>query len=135
MTKRVDRFNKKAFTFARVHYKKISYDKFKKAEFAMSNSACHFNAVAAVNGGRADKVWLVYSGSESGGAIHFINSKRGVYFDETWHDYKNQNYYIIREVLPFEFEDIFDLLVATKQTFYDMFCLLPIRKSSFHSWL
>lgn len=107
--------NERCNNFAVAHYIPIPKDKFIKAEFAMSNSACHYNAVAAVHGGRADKVWLVWAGGKNG-VVHFINSKSGKFFDETWNDYDScRDYRIIREIKLSEFDDVFDVLCATKR--------------------
>lgn len=104
----------KCFAFISTFCQRIDNSKLVKAEFSLSNSACHFNAVAAARAGRADSVWLVWGGQDSG-VVHFINSKNGKFFDETWHDYENQNYYIIRKVRADEYEDILDLLCSTKR--------------------
>lgn len=93
---------------------KIPQAKIKHAGFSLLNGACHFNAVAALRSGRADKVWLVWAGGKNG-VVHFINSKSGMFFDETWHDYENQSYHIIRMVKPDEFNDIGDLLNQCKR--------------------
>lgn len=135
--KRDNKFQAKCFDFVLVNYRKIPYDKFKKAEFALSNSACHLNAVAAFNGGRADKVWLIWGGKKNG-CIHFINSTKGVFFDETWHDYEKQDYYIIREVNKHEFEDIYDLLCATKRMLFNIngsFLDKLRSKKDIHGWI
>jgi len=108
--------------FAVSHYPLIDRSKIIKAEFALSNSACHFNAVAAVNSGRADKVWLVWANG-SNGVVHFINSKCGKFFDETWCDesYKGAEYRIIREIKKNEFDSVYGILCATKYSYYSMF--------------
>lgn len=93
---------------------KIPDDRLIKAQFAMCNQACHFNAVQAVYAGRADKVWLAWGGGDNG-CVHFINSKDGKFFDETWFDYENQNYRIIRRVKESEFDDIYDVLCNAKK--------------------
>ena len=113
------RFVKRCFDFVLTNYKKVPFDKIKKADFALSNSSCHYNAVAAVNGGRADKVWMVWGGKEKG-VIHFINSSKGVFFDETWNHYDNQDFYLIREVMPLEFDGIVDLLNASKRMMFNI---------------
>jgi len=116
------KINKKVNNFAVAHYPKIRRLNIVKAEFALSNSACHFNAVAAVNSGRADKVWLVWAGRESG-VVHFINSKSGKFFDETWCDdrYAGEEYRIIREIKKNEFNSVYEILCATKRAYYSMF--------------
>ena len=118
----IDKTKRKMFAFARSHYVNIPQEKIIKADFALSNSSCHFNAVAAVNAGRADKVFLVWAGRDEG-VIHFINKKGDKFFDETWHDDDNDKscYWIIREVKPHEFDDIYNLLVATKKALVGMF--------------
>lgn len=109
------------YNFALSHYKQIQPDKMIDADFALSNSACHFNAVAAARAGRADKVWLVWAGRKSG-VIHFINSKDGKFFDETWHDDKDKScYWIIREVKPHEYDDVYNILVTTKKSLISAF--------------
>lgn len=114
-----NRFKRKCFDFVLTHYRKIPKDKIKKSSFALSNSACHTNAVAAFNGNRADKVWLVWGGKEDG-VIHFINSNKGIFFDETWHDYENQSYYIIREITTDEFENISEILSYAKRMMFNI---------------
>lgn len=134
---REDRFKSKCFDFVCANYKKVTHEKIVKAKFALSNSACHFNAVAAVNGGRADKVWLIWGGKENG-VIHFINSLKGEFFDETWNHYDNQNYYIIRQVDPSEFEGIYDLLAATKRMMFNVNGSFLDRlriKNKLHNWI
>lgn len=105
---------KRVNAFAVTHYPKVDSDKLINAEFSLSNKACHANAVAAYRAGRGDKVWLVWAGGEYG-AIHFINSKQGKFFDETWHDYDaKESYRLIREIKPCEFDDIYEILEAAK---------------------
>lgn len=113
-------FKQKVLAFASVHYKRVPSEKIKKSQFSMCNSACHFNAVAAVNSGRADKVFLCIAN----GVVHFINYKDGFYFDETWPYSEGGNqYYIIREVGKSEFDEdvIYGLLCDTKRMFINMF--------------
>lgn len=132
-----DRFKRKCFDFVVTNYRKIPHDKIKKADFALSNAACHFNAVAAVNGGRGDKVWMVWGGGKDG-VIHFINSLKGVFFDETWSHYDNRNYYIIRQVMPCEFDDICDLLNSSKRMLINLNGNLIERvmaRRKLHKWL
>lgn len=116
------KIQKKINNFAVAHYPKIDNDKIIKADFALSNAACHFNAVASVNAGRADKVWLVWAGGNDG-VVHFINSKSGKFFDETWCDGKKNtwNYRIVREIKRHEFDDVYDILCATKRAYWSMF--------------
>lgn len=104
--------------FAKTHYRRLDTAKIKQAGLTMDNSRCHLNAVAAVRGGRADKAWLCVAGNDSEGCIHFINSKDGVFFDETWHEYDNSwHYYLIRQVDESEFGDIADVLYCAKESF------------------
>lgn len=116
------KIQQKINNFAKSHYPEISTDKIVKADFALSNSACHFNAVASVNAGRADKVWLVWAGGNDG-VVHFINSKSGKFFDETWCDGKKNNgsYRIIREIKDHEFDDVYGILCSTKRAYWSMF--------------
>lgn len=113
-------FEQKVMAFCQVNYKLIPTEKIKPADFNMSNRSCHFNAVAAFNAGRADKVFLCISN----GVVHFINYKDGMYFDETW-PFKSggRDYYIIREVRQNEFDEneIYELLCQTKIVFINMF--------------
>ena len=102
-------------THMRVNYQRIPHDRIIDAQFALGNANCHHNAVAAVRAGRADAVWMVWAGHGDQGCVHFINSKEGKFFDETWHDESNrQDYYIIRKVRPDEYDDVYDLLVDCK---------------------
>jgi hypothetical protein len=48
------------------------------------------------------------------GVVHFINSKCGKFFDETWSS-GYRGYYIIRKVEPSEFDNAVDLLLSTKR--------------------
>jgi hypothetical protein len=114
-----NRFKQRCYDFVLCHYRKIPQDKFINAEFSLSNSACQNNAVASVRAGRADKVLMVWGGT-SNGCIHFINKKDGFYFDETWHDYDSQDYFIIREVVESEYSGICDLLEAPKRMLFNM---------------
>lgn len=116
------KIQQKINNFAIAHYPLIPSSKIGKSHFALSNKACHFNAVAAVHGNRADKVWLVWAGG-SGGVVHFINSRQGRFYDETWCDehYKNGEYRIIREIKVHEFGDVYDILCATKRAYWSMF--------------
>ncbi len=132
-----DKFKSKCFDFVVTNYKKIPCDKIKEPSFALSNSACHFNAVAAARSGRADKVWMIWGGKENG-CIHFINSLDGMFFDETWSYYENQNYYIIRQVMPHEFETIYDLLNSSKRMLINLNGNLIERvmaRRNLHRWL
>lgn len=113
-------FSQKVMAFCQVNYKLIPRDKIKPAEFNMANRSCHYNAVAAVNAGRADKVFLCISN----GVVHFINYKDGKYFDETWpYADGGRDYFIIREVNKSEFDEdlIYELLCQTKRIFINMF--------------
>ncbi len=132
-----DKFKSKCFDFVVTNYKKVPYGKIKKSGFALSNTACHFNAVAAVNGGRADKVWMIWAGSADG-CVHFINSLNGMFFDETWCHYENQNYYIIRQVMPCEFEGIYNLLCSSKRMLVNLngnFVERILARRKLHGWL
>jgi len=132
-----DRFKKRCFDFVICHYKKIPFEKVAKASFALSNSSCHHNAVAAVNSGRADIVIMVWAG-KSDGCIHFINRKGNEYFDETWHDYKDQNYYIIRIIEEPEYEYIVDLLNASKRMMFSVngtFLSRYFGMNKIHDWI
>jgi len=56
------------------------------------------------------------------GVVHFVNSKNGKYFDETWHDYNNpHDIRIIREIRESEFDLVCDILTATKDLYFEMF--------------
>lgn len=113
-------FCEKVENFAIVNYRKIPYEKFKNPEHSMHNNACHYNAVTAFHAGRADAVWLVIAVAKNP-VVHFINSKDGFYFDETFfHQNRNAKYYVIRRVREAEFDDIYDLLVNTKKMLYDI---------------
>jgi hypothetical protein len=113
-------FIEKVKNFTLVNYRKVPYEKFKNPEHSMHNGACHFNAVTAYYAGRADAVWLVIAISKNP-VVHFINSKNGFYFDETWfHQNRNTSYHVIRRVNDKEFDDIYSLLVNTKQMLYDI---------------
>jgi len=132
-----DKFKSKCFDFVVTNYKKVSSDKIKKPSFALSNSSCHVNAVAAVSGERADKVWMVWGGKNNG-CVHFINSISGVFFDETWAYCEHQSYYIIRQVMPFEFEDIGDLLDSSKRMLINLNGNLIERfyaRRNLHRWI
>ena len=115
-----DAFRKKCYTFIKTHYQRVDFAKLVKPTIKAEFGKCHFNAVAAVYGGRADAVWLVWGGADTG-AVHFINSKDGKFFDETWNYYENQHYYIIRKVRPDEYENIGNVLNNCKQSLYNMF--------------
>jgi len=115
------RFKEMINNFAIVHYRKVNKEQIIKAEFALNNAACHYNSVAAVNAGRADKVWLAWVGGKKG-VVHIINSKNGKFFDETWHDYTTPyDIRIIREIRESEFDLVCDILVATKDLYFEMF--------------
>jgi len=132
-----NKFKSKCFDFVVTNYKKVPHDKIKKSGFTLSNSSCHFNAVAAVNGERTDKVWMAWGGQE-GGCIHFINSLSGMFFDETSCHYDNQNYYIIRQVMPDEFEGIYDLLCSSKRMLINLngnFIERILARRNLHRWL
>ncbi|MEK9713183.1 MAG: hypothetical protein VW258_11510, partial [Thalassolituus sp.] len=92
--------------------------KVKMPYFAVANRNCHNNAVAAVTAGRADKVWMCLAGSKDDFVVHFINSKDGEYFDETWGD-KSRWYHVVREIAPSEFEHIGYILNAYKDDFVE----------------
>ncbi|PHR55985.1 MAG: hypothetical protein COA43_14810 [Robiginitomaculum sp.] len=132
-----NRFKSRCFDFVETNYKKIPFDKIKPAEFSLGNGDCHNNSVAAINGKRADKVWLVWGGKKDG-CVHFINSNKGLFFDETWHDYQNQNYYIIRLIDPSEYEYIGDLLSTVKRMLFNINGTLFSRyfgMKKLHAWI
>ena len=109
---RSDKFKEKCFNFALCHYKSVPQDKIKEAEFSLQNASCHNNAVSAFHAKRADKVWMVWAGKKDG-CVHFINSKNGMFFDETLAG-DHYDYFIIREIKKDEFKEISDLLMACK---------------------
>lgn len=114
-----DPFKKRVADFCICNYALIPQEKIIKPSFALSNKGCSMNAVAAFNGGRADAVWLVMAGNNDHMVVHFINSKAGVFFDETWGT--NDNYYrIIRKIQPNEHAITNAILMATKRNFYSM---------------
>lgn len=98
-------------------YKPLDPELFSHSQFAFSNLKCFDNAVQAVRAGRANKVWMVWAGKRSG-LIHFINSNGNIFFDETWVDKeKTPTYYIMREIMPSEYDAIQDVFVDTR---YDL---------------
>lgn len=109
---------KKLYKRAMAAYERIDKDKFKMPDFALSNRNCGNNSVAAVTAGRADKVWMCLAGSKNDMVVHFINSKDGEYFDETWGD-KSRYYHLVREIAPSEFDSISDILRAYKDDFVE----------------
>ena len=109
--------------FAIAHYPLLDKDKFIDAQHALCNSACHFNSVQAVKSGRADKSLLVWAGGKNG-VVHFINSKGGKYFDETWEGATPfSDYRLIREIKSHELSGVYDILCSTKKAYIDMFGL------------
>lgn len=106
--------NEKIDVWARSYLWLIPKERIKQAEFSLSNAACHFNAVSAFRAGRADSVWLVWAGGEKG-VVHFINSKDGKFFDETWHDWEDQSYRVIRKIHPHEHDDVYEILCDVKR--------------------
>ena len=109
---------KKLYNRAMASYERIEPDKFRMPDFALDNRNCHNNAVAAVTAGRADKVLMCLAGSKNDFVVHFINSKGGEYFDETWGD-KSRWYHVVREIMPSEFDHIADILHAYKDDFVE----------------
>ena len=109
--------------FAVAHYPSLDKEKFIDAKYALYNSTSHFSAVQAVKSGRADKVilclcWLV----NDEGMILAINGKKGKFFDQTWsHARRRGDYRLIREIKQNEYDDIYNILCATKKTFINMF--------------
>lgn len=121
-------FNKKCHNFCAVHYPRIDADKIDHGEYSFEQQRCSANAVAAARAGRADHVYMVWAGNKKEGVIHFINSKAGRFFDETWHQTDVKYHYrIIRRVHPNEYGDIDDLLMNCKQMFVDMFGCRTVR--------
>jgi hypothetical protein len=59
------------------------------------------------------------AGNDDELCVHFINSKKGKYFDDTWM-HNGHYYHIIRKVKPCEFAQIESLLTKTKRMFYDL---------------
>jgi len=116
---RSDKFKKRVATFCQVNYPRIDQDKILNSTLSLRNQNCHNNAVAAFNAGRADSVWLAMAGNDNELVVHFINSKDGKYFDDTWM-HNGHYYHIIRKVKPCEFSQIESLLGKTKRMFYDL---------------
>lgn len=109
--------SEKVFRHIQRNYKPIDPESFSHSQFAFNNNLCFENAAQAYRAGRANKVWLVWAGTYKG-MIHFINSNDGVYFDETWADkVKPPPYYVIREVMPWELDDVKGLFVNVR---YDL---------------
>ena len=130
-SKKEKTFQEKCNNFAVAHYQLLDNDKFIDAQYALCNSASHFNAVQAVKSGRADKVLLCWAGSVNG-VIHVINVKGGKYFDETWGGASPfTDYRLIREVKSHEYKDIYNILCATKKMFISMFATTRKEKRTF----
>jgi hypothetical protein len=110
-------FQKRVADFSIVNYPRINQEKIIDPDFSYQNKGCAQNAVTAYKCGRADAVWLVMAGNLDHVVVHFINSKNGKYFDETWGT-KTCFYFCIRKVNECEMDNIHDLLNATKRNFY-----------------
>ncbi len=107
----------KVFRHIQRHYQPIDAALISDSQFAFNNLLCFENAVQAYRAGRANKVWMVWAGKQNG-VLHFINSNDNIFFDETWVDKsKPRTYYVMREVMPWEFDDIVELFKATR---YDL---------------
>ena len=107
----------KVSLYARTHLWRVPSERFILPQFSLYNSSCHFNAVSAVNAGRADTVWLVVAN----GVIHFINSKDGKFFDETWGMFIDDvEFHVIRRIHPSEYSEVYDILCDTKKSFVNM---------------
>lgn len=110
------KLNKKIEEYVISHCERVPRESIIRADFSLSNGACHFNAVAAVRAGRADSVWLVVALGEEGAVVHFINSYLGEFFDETWHEYdEKHHYYILKEVMSDEYSSIETILMGAKR--------------------
>lgn len=99
--------------------------------------AQHYRDMQA-EAGRADKVWMVWAGGARG-CIHFINSKGGLFFDETWHEYDSKHSYrLIRLIRDSEYSEISDILFSAKMMMF--FCCgsfidRMLSRGKIHSWI
>ena len=116
----MSRLQRKAYSWAKTCLWKVPQERIIKAQFALDNQRCHHNAVMAVYAGRADKVWLVLAGDNEP-VVHFINSKDGKFFDETWFNYEYRSYFVIRQVKPDEFDNINSILMGAKRHIINKF--------------
>lgn len=82
------------------------------------NRRCHINAVQKVKEGKAEKVFVCLADTGCGDTcVHFINQLAdGTFQDNTWGwVHELSNYYLIREVHPEEYPNIWDVLGVTKK--------------------
>ena len=105
-------------TYAITNYQKLDTKDFVLGDMPY-NFRCHLNAVQKVKEGKATKVFSCYSfdKEDNSQCIHFINQlEDGKYQDNTWGwRYSQNEYYIIKEILPDEQEHIWDQLSGLKE--------------------
>ena len=83
------------------------------------NYRCHLNSVQKVKQGLASKVLLCFAidQTDNSQCVHFINQlEHGKYQDNTWGwRYEDSDYYLIREIDPSEFREIWNVLSSAKE--------------------
>lgn len=105
------------------HFQKLSPEDFVIGNSPL-NSKCHLNAVQAVKEGKASKVFSCYAFDRSNNTqcIHFINQlSDGKYQDNTWgwlHEWCD--YYLIKEISSEEQQHIWDSLIDTKVSMFNV---------------
>lgn len=101
---------------------KLLYEKVDKNNMVMGdmnyNQRCHLNSIQYIKENKAKESYLcVAIGDEGFVCVHFINKNNdGKFVDNTWGWlYESVDYYIVRKVNSYEYEDIWNLLDNMKK--------------------
>lgn len=104
-------------------YCRISYNPIEFKDMVLGdllfNSKCHLNAVQRVKENKAKEVYLCVCIDKNNNdtIVHFINKDNdNKYVDNTlgW-CYKDYDYYIIRKIKRYEYDNISNILIDTKK--------------------
>lgn len=115
------RMKKKILNYVKTNYILLDNSKFIGGKTYM-NQRCHINAVQDAYDNKS-KVLLTFCIGNNEMFVHFINeTKNGKYIDNTlgWFGRQLYDYYLIREVEPFEYATIWKILYSTKRTLINL---------------
>lgn len=104
--------------YVETNYKKISENMLTLGDLTFNNR-CHLNSVQKIKENKATKVFscVAINKNEEDIIVHFINQlEDGMFQDNTWGwIYDEYDYYIVKEIIPEEYEKIGKQLEELKE--------------------
>jgi hypothetical protein len=118
------RYERRVADYCRVHFQRLEHN---DETFILGQGSfarkCHMVSIQAVKEGRARSVWLVLAWDNGSPFIHFLNKNGdGKWMDNSvgW-EHKTYGYYLIREIVESEYEDIGNVLRSAQRFFQETF--------------